>query len=60
MVPDNGTQYEENTSSYHGGMCEDGHPDLPMNKLDPFLYSPILLRQSRVIMLTMHFVKYNL
>ena len=25
MVPDHGTQYEENPSSHHGGMHEDGH-----------------------------------
>ena len=23
MVPDHGTQYEENQSSHHGGICED-------------------------------------
>ena len=27
MVPDHGTEYEENPSSYHGGMHKDGHPD---------------------------------
>ena len=27
MVPDHGTQYEENPSSHHGGMHEEGLPD---------------------------------
>ena len=27
MVPDRGTQYEGNPSSYHGGMCEDDMTD---------------------------------
>ena len=43
MVPDHGTQYEENPASHHGGMREDGQTD----GLDPFLQSPIPLRQSR-------------
>ena len=35
IIPDHGTKYEENSSSHHGGMHEDG--------LDHFLYSLILL-----------------
>ena len=27
MIPDHGMQYEENPSSHHGRMGEDGHPD---------------------------------
>ena len=37
MVPDQGTQYEENPSSHHRGMREDKHPD---RQTDPFLYIP--------------------
>ena len=37
-----GIQYEENLSSHHGGMYEDGQAD----RLNPFLYSTILLRRS--------------
>ena len=43
MVPDHGTQYEENTFRHHGEIHEDGHSDEQMNRhmvrLDPFLYS---------------------
>ena len=52
MVPNHVTQYEENPFSHHGGMHEDGHADRqldgltngPTDRLDPFLYSLILLR----------------
>ena len=27
IVPDHGNQYEENPSTHHGGMLEDGNPD---------------------------------
>ena len=27
IVPDHGTQIEENPSSHHGGMCKDGLTD---------------------------------
>ena len=49
MVPDHGTQYKENSSSHHGGMCEeqlDGRMTGWADGLDPILYSLILLRQS--------------
>ena len=36
MVSDHDTQYEENPSSHHGGIHEDGLTD----GLDPILYSP--------------------
>ena len=43
MVPDDGTPYEENPSSHHGGMLEDGLMDRqmewPTDGLDPFLNS---------------------
>ena len=42
IVPDHGSQYEENPSSHHGGMFDDRLTD----GLDPFLYSPIPLRWS--------------
>ena len=42
IVPDHGTQYEENPRNYHRGMCEDGMTD----GLDPLLDSLILLKQS--------------
>ena len=32
-VPDQGINYEENPSSYHGGMCEDGQTNI----LGPFI-----------------------
>ena len=33
MVPDHGTQYEENRFSHHGGMHNNGHPDGWMARL---------------------------
>ena len=47
MIPDHGTQYEENPASHHGRMNKDRHPDGRRDGLTPFLYSPIPLRQSR-------------
>ena len=44
MVPDHDTQYEENPSTHHGGMHEDGHLWILTDGLDRFLYSPIPLR----------------
>ena len=42
MVPNNGTQYEENPYSHHGGMRKDEHLDRRLDgltdKLDRFLY----------------------
>ena len=44
MVPDDGTKYEGNPSSHHGGMREDGLTGELMarrlDRLDPFLYIP--------------------
>ena len=46
VVPDDGTEYEENPSSHHGGMLEDGLTDRLTDGMDPFLYSLILLSRS--------------
>ena len=40
MVCDHGTQYEENPSSYHGGICEDGRQDRQMDELFPIHVIP--------------------
>ena len=53
MVPDQGTQYDENQPSCQVGMHEDGLTDGQIEKLmdswtdelEPFLYSPIPLSQ---------------
>ena len=45
-----GIQYQGNLSCHLGGMCKDGQTDRLMDGwadgLNPFLYSPITLRQS--------------
>ena len=46
-ISDHSTQYEENSSRHHGGMCEDALTDGRTDRLDPFLYSLIPLRRSR-------------
>ena len=36
MVPDHGTQYEENPSSHHGGMHVDGQTDWTLSYIPRF------------------------
>ena len=43
VVLDHGTQYEDNPSSHRGGMRKDTLTEKRTDRLEPFLYSPILL-----------------
>ena len=45
MLPDHGT-HEENLARHHGGMHKDGLTDGQTDRLNPFQYSSIPLRQS--------------